>query len=515
MNARNLKYIRTKNTEKSVGLADSKMKTKNFLSGRGIPFAETYALIASQQELGHFSFDTLSSEFVVKPNYGSKGQGILIVKKLKNGNFSVGGEEWTESEMRLHMTDTLGGVFSLYGNHDRVVVEELMRPGKEFSKFCRHGLADIRIIVYNFVPLTAMVRMPTKSSGGKANLAQGGIGLGLNIASGEVMSFFQHKRNYTKHFPDPWGFLEGVQLPFWDKILLYSSQIQFYTGLGYLALDWVITKSGPKLLEINARAGLEIQNVNLVPLAKRLDQVNDIKITSPEKGVAIAKALFGETGVNIAGKKMIHYLSRATIRSHEIIVKVAPELPKSQISPDLKKKFTKNSLIQFSAGVTLTLDEIPVLSENTEKNTLWLGANDLEDVIVVPKVAPNFESTQQSTRFSAEVISLDEKIQTLSKKLNLSAMLKPNNFDAELSKFLEAPQQYNPVFEYSFPDEQKYEEITQMFSDIETDMARLTHKNIAKLFRDKISELKDRFSLVMACKYEKYEEVYLANMRLF
>ena len=94
-------------------------------------------------------------------------------------------------------------------------------------------------------------------------------------------------------------------------------------------------------------------------------------------------------------------------------------------------------------------------------------------------------------------------------------MLKPNNFDAELSKFLEAPQQYNPVFEYSFPDEQKYEEITQMFSDIETDMARLTHKNIAKLFRDKISELKDRFSLVMACKYEKYEEVYLANMRLF
>ena len=72
-------------------------------------------------------------------------------------------------------------------------------------------------------------------------------------------------------------------LPYWNDILLYSSQVQAYTKLGYLALDWVITKNGPKLLEINARAGLEIQNVNLVPLAARLAQVETLKIHSPEK----------------------------------------------------------------------------------------------------------------------------------------------------------------------------------------------------------------------------------------
>lgn len=99
------------------------------------------------------------------------------------------------------------------------------------------------MIVYNYVPITAMVRMPTELSGGKANLAQGGIGLGLNIANGEVMSFFQHKKNHTEKFPDGWDFFRGSVVSFWDKILLYSSQIQFYTGLGYLALDWVITKN--------------------------------------------------------------------------------------------------------------------------------------------------------------------------------------------------------------------------------------------------------------------------------
>lgn len=73
MNARNLKYIQTKNKEESVSLADSKLKTKNFLSVRGIPFAETYVTISSHQELNNFSFDEISENyFVIKPNHGSK-----------------------------------------------------------------------------------------------------------------------------------------------------------------------------------------------------------------------------------------------------------------------------------------------------------------------------------------------------------------------------------------------------------------------------------------------------------
>lgn len=72
MNARNLCYIKTKNSDESISLADSKMKTKHFLSSRGIPFAETYIIISSQQELNHFLFKSLKSDrFVIKPNKGS------------------------------------------------------------------------------------------------------------------------------------------------------------------------------------------------------------------------------------------------------------------------------------------------------------------------------------------------------------------------------------------------------------------------------------------------------------
>jgi glutathione synthase/RimK-type ligase-like ATP-grasp enzyme len=42
MNARNLLYIKKFNPKKTVRLADNKMKTKEFLSERGIPVAKTY-----------------------------------------------------------------------------------------------------------------------------------------------------------------------------------------------------------------------------------------------------------------------------------------------------------------------------------------------------------------------------------------------------------------------------------------------------------------------------------------
>lgn len=86
------------------------------------------------------------------------------MKRKKDGKYSVSGEIWTEDDLRLHMLDILSGAFSLHGNHDRVVIEELLIPGRDFSRYCRYGLADIRVIVYNFVPLTAMVRMPTQAS---------------------------------------------------------------------------------------------------------------------------------------------------------------------------------------------------------------------------------------------------------------------------------------------------------------------------------------------------------------
>lgn len=120
-----------------------------------------------------------------------------------------------------------------------------------------------------------------------------------------------------------------------------------------------------------------------------------------------------------------------------------------------------------------------------------------------------------STRFAPEIVSIDEKLHALSKKLNISAMLKPQNYDAELSKFLEYPQQYNPVFEYNFPDEEKISDIKARIAEIENDISKLSQTNFAKIFTEKLREMQDRMSLVLACKNSDYEEIYQANERLF
>lgn len=73
MNARNLLYIKKFNDKNSTSLADSKIKTKHYLSERGIPFAETFAFIRSKKDLALWDFkECTSDDFVIKPNEGSQ-----------------------------------------------------------------------------------------------------------------------------------------------------------------------------------------------------------------------------------------------------------------------------------------------------------------------------------------------------------------------------------------------------------------------------------------------------------
>ena len=51
INARNLLYIKAYNPKKAVLLADSKIKTKNYLSARGVPVARLYHVINGKKEV--------------------------------------------------------------------------------------------------------------------------------------------------------------------------------------------------------------------------------------------------------------------------------------------------------------------------------------------------------------------------------------------------------------------------------------------------------------------------------
>ncbi len=112
----------------------------------------------------------------------------------------------------------------------------------------------MRVIVFNHVPIAAMVRIPTEASEGKANIAQGGIACGVNIATGIIDRLWVAGYVYeSDDFPEEYEHLAGYRVPFWQEVLYYSSMIQFFSDLGYFGIDWVLGDDGPMLLEVNAR----------------------------------------------------------------------------------------------------------------------------------------------------------------------------------------------------------------------------------------------------------------------
>lgn len=294
LNARNLLYLRPYNPRKAVAFADNKLKTKAYLSARGIPGAKMYAKIESRDQLRAFDFGSLPDSCVLKPNYGFGGEGILVLQGRKNGMFLEQGKyPIPEQYMREHIEDILDGKFSVNGKQDTAFFEKILVAHEGFAPFRPAGLPDVRIVVFNLVPVMAMLRVPTVASRGKANVHMGGIGIGIDMAKGTTTHAFQysHLIDELPHGGPP----SGIEIPHWEEMLLIASRIQSMTNIGYLAVDLTLDEDqGPVLLEVNARAGLMVQVANLSPLRARLERVKGLAVTSPEKGVRLAQDLFGQ-----------------------------------------------------------------------------------------------------------------------------------------------------------------------------------------------------------------------------
>jgi alpha-L-glutamate ligase-like protein len=205
-------------------------------------------------------------EFVVKPARSSGGRGILIVAGREGDGFrTAGGRFVTRDELRRHLADIVFGVFAMDRN-DVAIVEPRLRPHAFFAELYPEGLSDVRVIVVDDQPVLSMIRVPTRASGGRANLHQGAIGLGVDLAAGRVNRAWHRRREVATH-PDTGEELAGRQVPFWDAILGISRQVGAALPLKYLGIDIVVDRDrGPLVLEVNARPGLEIQNVTGVRL---------------------------------------------------------------------------------------------------------------------------------------------------------------------------------------------------------------------------------------------------------
>ncbi|NDK08749.1 DUF1704 domain-containing protein [Candidatus Gracilibacteria bacterium] len=527
MNERNLNYIKKLNPKSSINLADNKIETKVFLEERGINVPKTLSIISNKKQLNSFNIKLIKEDyFVIKPVYGSKGNGILIIENLKNGNFKIGDDIVSEDFLLGHMQDILNGDFSLNYGYDKVFIEEKLIPGNGFERFCEFGLADIRIIVYNLVPVAAMVRVPTKMSSGKANLAQGGIGMGIEVGSGVINTMYINRKVYKKNFPGDFNLLNGYEIPFWDEILLGSSKAQFFVNLGYLALDWVITNGGPKILEINARAGLEIQNVCLLPLKNRLEKIEDLKVTEPEKGVELSKSLFSEKLSNQINAGNVLYLSqdgKLLIEDsyEDVVIKINLNNKLNTISEYLYSQLNKNNIIELQNNITFKNLKFQV-DNSLEDNEIVLGNNTVKDFFIKPEYNIKKIDIFVPKKVNKNEISIlrliDSKIGKVDKKISLSSVLKPQNFFDELNKFIEMNGAYNPIFEYDFPTGEKIKELENEILMLKNSYFKkgLEFKSLfSKLFIEKLNELDLKINLIKAYKDQDYVKINKFNLLLF
>lgn len=69
-------------------LADSKLKTKKFLTSHKVAVPATLAIIKRHQDLNEDILKNLPLPYVIKPNNGYGGKGILIIEeKTQSGAY--------------------------------------------------------------------------------------------------------------------------------------------------------------------------------------------------------------------------------------------------------------------------------------------------------------------------------------------------------------------------------------------------------------------------------------------
>lgn len=336
INRRNQDYVRALNKDKAKRIVDDKLLTKRVLQAAGLPTPRVYAVFKDEESIYNFKPESLPNSFVVKPRRGRRGQGIKVFfgKKKKAWKWIASDGVYTFEDIQRHIGKILTGQFSLgVRKYDYAFLEERLKVHPNFKPYVYKGIPDIRVIVYKGIPVMAMTRLPTKESGGTANLHTGAITVGIDMRMGITTTAIHRKGlnilgdvyEIVDHVPGkPYLMLSGIKIPFWKRILLYASRAAKAVGLGYAGVDIAIDRDyGPVILEVNARPGLGIQMANQAGLLERVMQVKKKRPKTSEAAVELAMTLFGGEVVEeveaLIGKQVIGITEKVELLVPDII----------------------------------------------------------------------------------------------------------------------------------------------------------------------------------------------------
>lgn len=544
MNARNLLYIDVYNQKEKRFFAKDKIAVKKYLGSRDIPIPRTLDIFPPKR--GSYTFSDTYWEkfekkgFVIKPNTGSTGTGITVIvdyDREKDRWIRVDGKLLTTNDLSREVVKIWMGMYSNEGKSDTVLIEDRVISHKFIDEvFNPTGLPDIRVVVRNMIPIMAMLRIPTVDSQGKANLDKGAYAIAVDIATGQCLRAYRNGEfvykinNYD---------IRDFVVPFWDDVLYLASKLQKITNIGYLACDFVITDSGPIMLEINGRGGLKIQIPNKIGLESRLNLVKSIKVRDEDHAVEVVKNLFGAPEVDekedILDLKPIigiEEISTIVLKNGEVDLSVRfnPDIQENFLDEDLfyemfpdsetgllkikiegkklsikvqPKNFdlydykailgkgvvseflldvTKNEKIKVS-GMSGLIKTGSILKEiESISNRIVQKTNSLFENIKIRKPSKSFILTEME--FDA-----DSKLFDIHGRISLLPNLIPVNLVEEKQKFIDANGHYDPQFRY---------DMTVPTSSIRKtlDAIRIPRGRFEKLFTNKKRELHCKLDLL-------------------
>src|SRR5258708_1254201 len=373
INARSLSYLTPLNSPKARRVADSKLMMFRVLRKATVPTPDLYKKFVNPRDVFDFKWESLPDSFALKPSRAFGGEGIIVVKKRATNEkghklpttwITTQRTKITAEDLKLHVLDILEGAYSMKNIPDVAFVQEYVARHKTFRKYAYRGTPDIRVIVYNKIPVMAMLRLPTKESGGHANLHQGAIGVGIDIATGITTKAIWHG-NEIKYKPETSRKLHGIKIPHWTACLEIAVKTAIISGLGYAGVDIVLhPEKGPMVLELNARPGLQIQLANMEGLKKRLERVEELQVRDAEHGVKIAKALFAERFADRVkaeeGIKTIKAVELVTVeglqnKKEKILAKVDTGAWSSSIDKELAIKlgiYSGNKILWYKNAIS-------------------------------------------------------------------------------------------------------------------------------------------------------------------
>lgn len=387
MNARNFLYIRKYNSNDAKKIADDKLLMKSVLIQNGIKTPNLFAIFYDRDSIIKYEWNDLPTRgFVIKPARGFAGSGILPIRKWENSiALTSTGQEYSIKALESHVLDIIEGAYSLKFLPDNAFIEERLYPHPFFKKLTAYGIPDIRVIVFNRIPVMAMMRLSTLESQGKANLHQGAIGFGIDIRTGITTNAILYDQRILT-IPNSKTKTRGIKIPDWENVLFLAAKTQQITGLGYAGIDIVFDgQQGPMVLEVNARPGLSIQNANKSSLRSRLERVENIITPTPERGVEIAKNLFAEDfseKVTIA-PKVLTIIQEVTFQRNGEPISVKAKLDTGAFRTSIDRNFAE------LLGLTQLSEKVYVKSASGEsfrptvKASFTLGGRKINTVATI------------------------------------------------------------------------------------------------------------------------------------